>query len=231
MAKPSADKRRRERLAPRRVPTQERSQRTVDQLLATAAALLDEAGVDGFNTNLLAARAGVRVRSVYRYFPNKFAVITALAKRVVQDWDAWFEGFAALADPQRDWRSLWDHYIDTFITGARAQPGAVAIRHAMRALPELHAIDQEDNERLAQQLAAALARRGIGIPAVRLAAVARTLIETAVTMIDLVLSTAPAPSSALGSELKRMHTAYIEQLLADGRRASQSRRGKAGPAE
>jgi AcrR family transcriptional regulator len=217
VAKVRIDTRHRAGLVPRRVPTQERGQRTVDQLLGTAAVLLEEVGIDGFNTNLLAERAGVRVRTVYRYFPNKLAVITSVAERMVQEWDRWFEGFAVLADPRRDWRPLWDQYIDTFIAGARAQPGGVAIRRAMRALPELHAIDQEDNERLARQLARAVAQRGVGIPPARLMTVARTLIETAVAVIDLVL-TAPAPrAAALAAELKRMHTAYGEQLFDEGR--------------
>ena len=70
-------------------PRQARARETVARILDTAAVLLDEVGVDDFNTNLLAERAGVRVRTVYRYFPNKSAVILALAERVVSEWDAW----------------------------------------------------------------------------------------------------------------------------------------------
>ena len=44
----------------------ERAQETVDQILDNAAILLDEVGVDAFNANLLAERAEVAVRSVYR---------------------------------------------------------------------------------------------------------------------------------------------------------------------
>ena len=59
----------------RNVPTQARSRETFEKILATAVELLDELGWDGFNTNLLAERAGVRVSAVYRYFPNKEAVL------------------------------------------------------------------------------------------------------------------------------------------------------------
>jgi AcrR family transcriptional regulator len=143
-------------LARRREPVQQRARKTVELILDTAAALIEEIGVEAFNTNVLAERAGVRVRTVYRYFPNKLAVLTAVAERLAAEWDGWFDGFRALADPRAGWRTLWVAYVDKFVQGIRSVPGGLAIRRAMRALPELQAIDRQDNERLARELAAAL---------------------------------------------------------------------------
>jgi AcrR family transcriptional regulator len=61
---------------------QQRAKETVDQIPDNAASLLQEVGVEEFNTNLIAERAGVAVRSVYRYYPNKLAVIVALADAI-----------------------------------------------------------------------------------------------------------------------------------------------------
>ena len=183
-------------------------------MLATAATLLDEVGLEAFNTNLLAERAAVRVRTVYRYFPNKLAVITAVAQRLALEWDGWFDRFQALADPRSDWRVLWVAYVDTFVGGIRAVPGGLAIRRAMRALPELQAIDRQDNERLARQLAAALARRGGGLPRARLATMSRILIETAVTVLDLALFEPPVRARALIAELKSLQLAYLDDAIA-----------------
>ena len=55
---------------------------------ARSLVVLDEVGVDGFNTNLLAERAGVRVRTVYRYFPNKGALLAAVNAEVVAEFQA-----------------------------------------------------------------------------------------------------------------------------------------------
>lgn len=209
-ARPSAH------LTPRRAPVQARAQKTVDAILDTAAALLDEVGVEGFNTNVLAERAAVRVRTVYRYFPNKLAVITAVAERLAVEWDGWFDGFRALADPRAGWRTLWTAYIDAFVDGIRRAPGGLAIRRAMRALPELRAIDARDNARLARQLAAALGRRGVGLSRGRLATMARIMVETAVTVLDLALLQPDAPTYALIEELKCMQLAYLEAAI--GRR-------------
>jgi AcrR family transcriptional regulator len=209
-----------EHLAPRRQPVQQRARDTVDLLLDTAAALLEEVGVEGFNTNVLAARAAVRVRTVYRYFPNKLAVITALAERMAEEWGRWFDGFEALADPRRDWRSLWVAYVDAFVGGIRRVPGGLAIRRAMRALPELQAIDRRDNGRLAGELAVALDRRGSGVSRRRLTVVARVLVETAVTVLDLALFGPPTRARELVDELKCLQIAYIEA-------ASEKRKGPA----
>jgi AcrR family transcriptional regulator len=200
-------------LARRREPVQERARKTVDVILHTAATLIEEAGVEAFNTNVLADRAGVRVRTVYRYFPNKLAVLTAVAERLAAEWDGWFDGFRALSDPRASWRTLWTAYIDTFVRGIRRIPGGLAIRRAMRALPELQAIDRQDNERLARQLAAAIERRGVGLPRSGLTIMARMLIETAVAVLDLALLEPQAQASALIDELKRLQLTYLEASI------------------
>ncbi len=57
-------------LIPRKQPQQARSGITIQRVLEEAELLLVEQGMDGFNINVLAQRAGVGVRAIYRYFPN-----------------------------------------------------------------------------------------------------------------------------------------------------------------
>ncbi len=52
-----------EKLEPRSHPVQERSRKTVNRILETAAELVDEVGVVGFTTNLLAEQADIRSAS------------------------------------------------------------------------------------------------------------------------------------------------------------------------
>lgn len=200
-------------LALRRQPVQARAQKSVDLVLITAARLLEESGLEAFNTNVLAERAGVRVRTVYRYFPNKLAVITALAERMALEWDGWFDGFRRIADPRLDLHELWTSYIDAFVDGIRRAPGGLAIRRAMRALPELQSVDRRDNERLARQLALALHRRGTGLSRPRLAVMSRMLIETAVTTLDSALLEPQVQARALIAELKALHLAYLAACI------------------
>jgi AcrR family transcriptional regulator len=70
---------------PRKMPSQARSQATVDAILDAAARILVGAGYGAFTTNSVAARAGVSVGSLYQYFPNKDAILAALKARHVAD--------------------------------------------------------------------------------------------------------------------------------------------------
>lgn len=66
---------------PRKIPSQTRALRTVDDILEAALQLLERDGEKGFNTNAVAERAGVSIGTLYRYFPDKGAILAALASR------------------------------------------------------------------------------------------------------------------------------------------------------
>ena len=65
----------------RKVPGQARSRETVSVILEASARILESDGLDAFNTNAIAARAGVSIGSLYQYFPNKDAILLALIGR------------------------------------------------------------------------------------------------------------------------------------------------------
>ena len=69
---------RKKTLKARKVPGQARSQETVCIILEASARILESDGTRGFNTNAIAAKAGVSVGSLYQYFPNKDAIVLAL---------------------------------------------------------------------------------------------------------------------------------------------------------
>ena len=68
------------KISPRKQPTQARSQRTVNIILQAATRVLTKESLAGFNTNRIAEVAGISVGSLYQYFPNKDALVTALIK-------------------------------------------------------------------------------------------------------------------------------------------------------
>ncbi len=69
----------------RRVPRQQRSQRRVEIILNAAAELVSEMGYEAMTTSLIAERADTSIGSLYQFFPNKDAVLQALAKRYLGD--------------------------------------------------------------------------------------------------------------------------------------------------
>lgn len=70
-----------QRRRPRKLPSQERAQHTVDAIVEAAARILERRGHDGFNTNAVAELAGVSIGTLYQYFPDKYALLGALIAR------------------------------------------------------------------------------------------------------------------------------------------------------
>lgn len=66
--------------SPRRTPRQRRSRAIVDAIVQAGRELLATEGPGGLTTNRIAERAGVSIGSLYRYFPNKEAVVAAVCE-------------------------------------------------------------------------------------------------------------------------------------------------------
>lgn len=85
---------------PRKQPSQERSRETVAVILEAAARVLESRGIEGYNTNAVAEKAGVSIGSLYQYFPGKDALTIALI--ISFEEDLLHSVKAAVADSQHD---------------------------------------------------------------------------------------------------------------------------------
>lgn len=63
----------------RKLPRQDRSRALVDAIVEAAARILVQQGRDALTTNAVALRAGVSIGSLYQYFPNREAILVAVA--------------------------------------------------------------------------------------------------------------------------------------------------------
>jgi AcrR family transcriptional regulator len=69
----------------RREPKQQRSRRTVDDVLEAVQLVVKRHGARAITTNRIAEAAGVSIGSLYQYFPDKRAIFTALHDQHVDD--------------------------------------------------------------------------------------------------------------------------------------------------
>ncbi len=76
----------------RRQPQQSRSRERVESILDAADQVFLEMGYEAATTNHVAARAGVSVGGLYRFFPDKEALLVALAERYASRMRALGEG-------------------------------------------------------------------------------------------------------------------------------------------
>src|SRR5215213_4720412 len=71
-------------LATKKQPAQQRATETFERILEVTAQTLADVGIERLSTNLVCERAGLSPPALYRYFPNKYALLSELGKRLMQ---------------------------------------------------------------------------------------------------------------------------------------------------
>lgn len=96
----------------RRSPLRAGSRDTVETIFEATARILQADGRAGLNTNRIAEKAGISIGAVYSYFPDKNAILLAMARRELD--------------------ALMKRVTDALIGGGDSEPDP--IRRAVRAL-------------------------------------------------------------------------------------------------
>ena len=110
-------------------PIQERSAARVDALLDAAAAVVDETGFDRLTTAMVAERADASIGTVYRYFPDRIALLQGLRERAIGRFRVAVVERIEEVRPS-SWLEAVDCAIDAFVTLYRTEPGFRIIRFA-----------------------------------------------------------------------------------------------------
>jgi len=172
------------RLLQRTQPKQQRAKQTVELILKTATELIEEVGFEAFTTKLLAKRANILIRNIYRYFPNKLAIISALAERISTKQAEFIDNFSAVANPEIEWRDALASTINAFVSAALAEPAMLTIRDAMHGSPELKAIDEQTADDMAKSLAAAIKQRLPNFSDKTLHLISMMILNTSIAILD-----------------------------------------------
>ena len=110
-------------LRPRKRPRQERARRTVAAILEAAAQVFERQGYASGTTDAIAERAGVSIGSLYQYFPNKDAILVALAEHHVEEGLEWMESLLAEASFRPpDLAPLLRRFVEAMIALHRREP-------------------------------------------------------------------------------------------------------------
>jgi AcrR family transcriptional regulator len=128
-----ADPRRRRSV--RTEPTQRRSSQRLDALLDAAAEIVDESGFERLTTQMVAERAGASIGTVYRYFPDRVAVLHSLRERSVRRFR---ERVADDLDGVElaSWWQVVDVSLDACAALYRDEPGFSVVHAARRETAE-----------------------------------------------------------------------------------------------
>lgn len=121
----------------RKKPRQERAERTVDFICEAAIQFLDTREEPDFTTNHIAERAGVSVGTLYRYFPDKGALLRFVVRREAKRASAValqvIDGSGA-----KNTQTLLGEVVDASMEHFNQRPKAAhTIRHLVHNDPEL----------------------------------------------------------------------------------------------
>ncbi|GAA4192704.1 TetR family transcriptional regulator [Gryllotalpicola kribbensis] len=110
-------------------PIQERSAARVDALLDAAAAVVDEIGFDRLTTAMVAERADASIGTVYRYFPDRIALLQGLRERAIARFRVALVQRIEDVQPS-SWAEAVDCAVDASVSMYRSEPGFRIIRFA-----------------------------------------------------------------------------------------------------
>lgn len=126
--------------AARAKPLQARGKERVRIILAAALELFKEKGVEETTTNDIATRAAIPIGSLYRYYPNKDAIVIALTDLYVNDICDIFKNISQHPLlPHLSWDEILLLMVDSWVTYARMN-GPFDFLYAEKANPHLRAL-------------------------------------------------------------------------------------------
>lgn len=130
-------------LETKKQPAQQRATDTFERILDAAAQTLDEVGIERLSTNLVCERAGLTPPALYRYFPNKYALLFELGKRLMQRQNEcvthWMSAEVFKEGTKGLEAALEGLLLDTY-SATRETPAGVWIMRALRAVPALQEV-------------------------------------------------------------------------------------------
>lgn len=118
----------------RRAPTQYRASRQIERILDAASRVVLDKGYFAATTADIARSAKVSIGSVYRYFPDKPAVMKAVVERNILRY---LHRVQAESDRHTHWSVAVDHAYDSYLDMCRVDEGFRAIGGAGLSIGDL----------------------------------------------------------------------------------------------
>ena len=195
----------------RRQPTQQRSRERAERILICARELIAEGGSDAMRMSEVAERAGISIGSLYQYFPDKSAIIHALAQAMNAEGRTCIEEGLAEARTLNELCDAFSGLIDTYYGMFLAEPVMRDIWSATQADKSLRAMELEESKANAALLAAALKRVKPSVSAAEIEASAFLIMYLGESAMRLAISLDRKEGAAIVAGFKRMVTAELRR--------------------
>jgi AcrR family transcriptional regulator len=195
----------------RRQPRQARSQERVSQILDVAEQMFIAEGYNATTTNAIATRAKVPIGSLYQFFPDKGAMVKALAMRYAEQLHQRFVELDTTDMINLPLSTYVDQIIDTTEQFFTDYPGYHAIfMQVQGTIPELAEIENAADAQLIQNFAKSLSQYYSDLDTVDYDAIAFVLVKAIGTLLWLSLGQEKSFRQRLVIETKRFTLSYLQ---------------------
>jgi len=212
-------------------PSRRQGKTTFEAILATTGELLAEVGFERLTTNLVCERAGMTPPALYRYFPNKYALLAELARRLMDAQDEVFLGWLDRGGPEeRSMETVVAMNIEIrkdLLRVTRAQPGGMWILRAIRAVPQLHEVRIASRDKVLARHFETLRVSYPGVGEDQLRVASRLSEEVSYSIIEMLLEDPTLDEDRVIQESAWMTGLYYEQLVPREAPAKPGRRKRA----
>ena len=199
----------------KRAPTQTRALETCERILDAAAKLLGEVGIERLSTNLICERAGLSPPALYRYYPNKYAVLAELGVRLMMSQNDLLEKWATPATMKLPAARFEAHLQRLFLETLAITRQAIAgewITRALRAVPSLAPVRIESHQHVTGLLVKAFAVAWPAVPQARARLVSRLAIEVMYSAHELLVDDATLDPEEVAVVMSHMVTTQVMKL-------------------
>ncbi len=196
------------RPAPRPLPRQERAARTLQLFLDTAEKVIVEVGYEAATMTAIAERADSSIGGLYRWFPDKASLATALMARYSQEmqkhWAPLVEAAEHLPTPK-----FAAMLIETMMEFFRERPAYFVLR----AAPINFSRSPAARRSLRESFAKAFRAKEPTLSPERALLIANVALETVKGFLAAAASAAVKERVALTEEFTKMLTLYLQSIF------------------
>jgi AcrR family transcriptional regulator len=196
-------------------PTQSRGVETRERILDAAARLLGEVGFERLSTNLVCERAGLTPPALYRYYPNKYAILAELGMRLMMSQNELLERWAVPATMKlpaaKLEAALCRLFLGTLETTRQATAGEWITR-ALRAVPALAPVRIGSHDHVTGLVLKAFVGAYPAIDVARARLTARLSVEVMYSALELLYDDPALDPEDVGKLMSAMVAAQVVAL-------------------
>ena len=199
------------KLTPRSTPVQKRALERRENILKVTAHLLEEVGQDDLTTILVAKTVGVSVGTLYHYFPNKYAIMHALAERWLDEMDNGLRELENYPIETFGLKQFAETSTNRMLLTYQQQEGLLPLVQAMYGVPELKALDSQHDATIISAMARMFKRLEISNRTSELERLGREWLEISHALLLVIVHQDSADAGRSLADLKFLSLCLLER--------------------